>query len=74
MALEDKVVAILGDISSALTVATVPITARYGVPQLASLAGTPKITEMGSKFIFRPYPSAVLTYSALADYAANKLK
>jgi branched-chain amino acid transport system substrate-binding protein len=71
--LEDKVVAILGDISSALTVATVPITARYGVPQLASLAGTPKITEMGSKFIFRPYPSSVLTYSALADYATNKL-
>jgi branched-chain amino acid transport system substrate-binding protein len=72
-ALEDKVVAILGDISSALTVATVPITARYGVPQLASLAGTPKITEMGSKFIFRPYPSAILTYSAVADYATSKL-
>jgi branched-chain amino acid transport system substrate-binding protein len=74
MALEDKVVAILGDISSALTVAMVPVTARFGIPQLASLATTPKITEMNSKFIFRPYPSANLTYSAIADYATNKLK
>lgn len=74
LVMEDKVVAILGDVSSALTVAMVPITARYGVPQLASLAGTPKVTELGSKFIFRPYPSSVLTYSAMAYYAPDKLK
>jgi branched-chain amino acid transport system substrate-binding protein len=73
-ALQDGVVAILGDISSALTVAEVPVTARLGIPQLASLAGTPKITTMGSKFIFRPYPSVLLTYSAIGTYAIEKLK
>lgn len=74
MILEDKVIAVLGDISSALTVATVPVTARYSVPQIAGLAGTPKITEMGSKFIFRPYPPVGLTYGALAYYSTGKLK
>jgi branched-chain amino acid transport system substrate-binding protein len=73
-AMQDRVVAVLGDISSALTVAEVPVTARLGVPQLASLAGTPKITTMGSKFIFRPYPSVLLTYTAIASYAVEKLK
>lgn len=73
-ALQDKVVAILGDIASAVTVAEVPVTARFGIPQLASLAGTPKITEMGSKFIFRPYPSVILTYSAIGAYAVDRLK
>jgi branched-chain amino acid transport system substrate-binding protein len=73
-ALQDKVVAVLGDISSALTVAEVPVTARFGIPQLASLAGTPKITAMGSKFIFRPYPAVTLTYGAIAGYAVDKLK
>lgn len=73
-ALQDKVVAILGDISSALTVAEVPVTARFGIPQIASLAGTPKITEMGSKFIFRPYPSVILTYGAIGAYAVDRLK
>src|SRR3954469_15792357 len=72
-ALQDGVVAILGDISSALTVAEVPVTARLGIPQLASLAGTPKITAMGSKFIFRPYPSVILTYNAIASYGVEKL-
>jgi branched-chain amino acid transport system substrate-binding protein len=73
-ALQDGVVAILGDISSALTVAEVPATARFGIPQLASLAATPKITTMGSKFIFRPYPSVLLTYGAIGAYATDKLK
>jgi branched-chain amino acid transport system substrate-binding protein len=73
-ALQDQVVAVLGDISSALTVAEVPVTARAQIPQLASLAGTPKITAMGSKFIFRPYPSVLLTYGALGAYAVEKLK
>jgi branched-chain amino acid transport system substrate-binding protein len=72
-ALQDKVVAVIGDISSALTVAEVPITQRFGIPQVAGLAGTPKITDMGSKFIFRPYASVVLTYGTLAPYAVNKL-
>ncbi len=73
-ALQDKVVAVLGDISSAVTVAEVPVTARFGIPQLASLAGTPKITDMGSKFIFRPYPSVILTYSAIGAYSVDRLK
>ncbi len=73
-ALQDHVVAVLGDISSALTVAEVPVTARFQIPQLASLAGTPKITAMGSKFIFRPYPSVTLTYGAIGAYAVEKLK
>ncbi len=73
-ALQDQVAAVLGDISSALTVAEVPVTARAQIPQLASLAGTPKITAMGSKFIFRPYPSVLLTYGALGNYAVEKLK
>ena len=73
-ALQDKVVAILGDISSAVTVAMVPATARMGVPQLASLAGTPKITALGSRYIFRPYPSAGLTYPTVARYATEKLQ
>lgn len=73
LAMQDRVVAILGDISSALTLAQVPVTAKLGVPQLASLAGTPRITEMGSQFIFRPYPSVTLTYSTLAVYATQKM-
>jgi branched-chain amino acid transport system substrate-binding protein len=74
MAQQDKVIAIIGDIASSVSVALVPVTARLGLPQVASLAGTPKITEMGSKYIFRPYPSLAHTYSALAYYATNKLK
>lgn len=72
-ALQDQVVAVIGDISSALTVAEVGVTARYGIPQVAGLAGTPKITNMGSEFIFRPYPSVTLTYGTLAGYATEEL-
>jgi branched-chain amino acid transport system substrate-binding protein len=72
-ALQDKVVAVIGDISSALTVAEVPITQRFSIPQVAGLAGTPKITAMGSQFIFRPYASVTLTYGTLAPYAVDKL-
>lgn len=72
-ALQDKVAAVIGDIASALTVAEVPVTQRFKIPQVAGLAGTPKITAMGSKYIFRPYASVVLTYGALASYATEKL-
>ncbi|MBI3090944.1 MAG: ABC transporter substrate-binding protein [Candidatus Tectomicrobia bacterium] len=70
---QDKVAAIIGGISSAVTIATVGETARLKVPQIAGLAGTPKITEMGSQWIFRTYPSVILTYSSLAHYAIDKL-
>ncbi len=74
LATQDRVVAIIGDVASSATVATVPVTARLGVPQIAGLAGTTKITEMGSSFIFRPYPSVGLTYSTLAYYGTEKLR
>ena len=74
LATQDRVVAIIGDIASSSTVATVPVTARLGVPQIVGLGGTTKTTELGSAYIFRPYPSVGLTYSTLAYYATDRLK
>lgn len=73
LALEDKVVAVIGDVASAVSVATVEETRKLKVPQVASLAGTPKITQMGSNYIFRPYPSVINTFTAAAEYAVKKL-
>ncbi len=49
---QDKVLAVLGEVSSSRTMAMAPIAQRAGIPLLSPAATNPKVTAMGS-YIFR---------------------
>lgn len=69
---KDKVTAILGAVNSPCTLAMVPLTKRYKIPQFSFSVGT-SITKQGSAWIFRVAVGAPGQTKALAEFAVNNL-
>jgi branched-chain amino acid transport system substrate-binding protein len=70
---QGRVAAILGAVNSPCSLAMVPLTQRYRVPQFTFGVGT-AITQQGSEWVFRVAVAANGQTEALADYAMKELK
>ena len=70
---QDRVVAILGALNSPCSLAMVPLTRRYKIPQFTVGVGT-AITKQGSPYVFRTAVGAVGQADELARYAVNTMK
>src|SRR5581483_10491247 len=73
----DKVVALLGEVSSGRSLEAAPIAQAAHVPMIAPAATNPKVTEVGD-YIFRvcfidPFQGTVMAKFALADLHAKKV-
>ncbi len=69
---QDKVCAIMGALNSNVTLAIVPVLMKLEVPHFTPSL-SPKITQLGSKYVFRMIPSDTLVQKQLAKYIVNKL-
>lgn len=69
----ENIHALLGAFNSPATLAIVPVTARYRVPQYTVGVGT-AITQQNSDYIFRMAPAAPLFTRELADFAVNEME
>lgn len=68
----ENVVALLGALNSPCSLAMVPITKRYKVPQFTVSVGA-AITKQGSDFVFRSAVGAEGQTKALADFTVKSL-
>ncbi len=72
---QDKVDAIMGPYSSAITEAVANVNERYKMPMVAPMASTTAIFRKGRKFIFMVQSAAEVYLEGLIEMAAkNKLK
>jgi branched-chain amino acid transport system substrate-binding protein len=67
-----RVVAILGDLSSSGTLATMKFTQKYGIPQISYSARAPGITQAMNPFIFTVTLNSNSFYKYLAYHAIRK--
>jgi len=72
---QDKVDAIMGPYSSAITEAVANVNEKYKMPMVAPMASTTSIFKKGRKFIFMVQSAAEVYLEGLIDMAAkNRLK
>ena len=72
---QDKVDAIMGPYSSAITEAVANVNEKYKMPMVAPMASTTSIFRKGRKFIFMVQSAAEVYLEGLVDMAAkNRLK
>jgi branched-chain amino acid transport system substrate-binding protein len=69
---QDHVVAILGALNSPCSLAMVPLTKRYKIPQFTTSVGT-SITRQGSSWVFRAAVGATGQAAELARFAVDDL-
>jgi branched-chain amino acid transport system substrate-binding protein len=74
---QDKVVAVLGEVASSITLAAAPVAQRYKVPLITPASTNTKVTEVGD-YIFRvcfidPFQGEVLAKFAYNDLKARKV-
>ncbi len=70
---QDRVQAIIGALNSPCSLAMIPLTRRYKVPQFTSSVGT-SITQQGSPWVFRVAVGAIAQSAELARFATGPLK
>jgi branched-chain amino acid transport system substrate-binding protein len=70
---QDKVVAILGALNSPCSLAMVPMTRRYKIPQFTTSVGA-SITKQGSPWVFRSAVGAAGQTAELARFTVQDLK
>jgi branched-chain amino acid transport system substrate-binding protein len=70
---QDKVVAVLGEVSSNRTLAAAPIAQEAKVPMVTPSSTNPKITEIGN-YIFRVCFTDPIQGTVMARFAAENLK
>lgn len=70
---QDHVAAIIGALNSPCSLAMIPLTKRYKVPQFTSSVGT-SITQQGSPYVFRVAVGAIAQSAELARFAVGPLK
>ncbi len=70
---QDRVVAVLGEVSSSRSIAMAPIAQRHRVPMIASSATNPKVTQVGD-YIFRVCFIDPFQGAAMARFAARSLE
>jgi branched-chain amino acid transport system substrate-binding protein len=73
----DKVVALLGEVSSGRSLAAGPVAQNAHVPMIAPAATNPKVTEIGN-YVFRvcfidPFQGTVMAKFALSDLHAKRV-
>lgn len=69
---EDKVDAVMGPYSSAITEAVANVTEKYKMPMVAPMASTTAIFKKGRKFIFMVQSPAEVYLEGLIDLAAKR--
>jgi branched-chain amino acid transport system substrate-binding protein len=69
--LKDKVVAILGAMSSGVTIPSSQVAERYKVPYLATIAVADTVTERGLKYVFRANENATLSAKELLSFLSG---
>jgi len=69
---DEKAVAIAASMLGTQMLAMIPVADDYGVP-LITVSGTAKITELGSRWVYRFFPGDAVTKVAHVDYAVNVL-
>ena len=69
---QDKVDAVMGPYSSAITEAVANVNEKYKMPMVAPMASTTSIFKKGRKFIFMVQSPAELYLEGLIDVAAKK--
>jgi branched-chain amino acid transport system substrate-binding protein len=70
---QDKVVALLGEISSSKSIAAAPVAQASKVPMVSPGSTNPKVTEIGD-YVFRVCFIDPFQGTAMADFAMNNLK
>ncbi len=70
---QDKVMAVLGEVASSLSLAAGPIAQRHGVPMISPSSTNPKVTEVGD-MIFRVCFLDPFQGEVMAKFAWNTLK
>ena len=70
---EDDATALLGPVSSSAAAAVAETATRDEVPMVAYNAGAEAVTDIGSEFVFRTYPTVQNAYAALGEYAVEEL-
>src|SRR5258708_4855605 len=70
---QDRVIAVIGEVTSGNTLAAAPKTQSAGVPMIASGATTPSVTQVGD-YIFRVCFIDPFQGEVMAKFAANTLK
>lgn len=65
---QDKVVAIVGEFHSSVTLAEIPVTNASKIPFIVVAAWSDKITAAGSKYVFRDGFTNSLLYRKYADF------
>ncbi len=70
---QDQVAAIIGALNSPCSLAMVPLTRRYKIPQFTSSVGA-AITQQGSPYVFRVAVGAAGQTAELARYTVDVLK
>jgi len=69
----DKVPVIIGAVGSSPTAAVQQITMREHVPLITPVSMTPKLTEIGDKYMFRATATAAMRETVFAEFVARKL-
>jgi len=70
---EDGVSAIIGPVSSEVTLSVAPLAEKYNVPIISPTSSSPEITRKGNDWVFRVYPSDTIEARRLADTIFTKL-
>lgn len=70
---QDRITALLGEVSSSRSLAMAPIAQNYRIPMITPSSTNPKVTQMGD-FIFRVCFIDPFQGSAMAKFALNDLK
>jgi branched-chain amino acid transport system substrate-binding protein len=70
---QDKVVALLGEVASSISLAMAPIAQQYKIPMITPSSTNPKVTEIGDH-IFRVCFIDPFQGSVMAKFAADTLK
>lgn len=70
---EDGCTAIIGPVSSEVTLRVAPLAERYNVPIISPTSSSPEITKKGNDWVFRVYPSDTIEARRLADTIFTKL-
>lgn len=71
--LKDKIIAVIGDLFSSVTLAVAPIVNRKEIVLLSPASSSPEITKAGD-YIFRNCPSDIYEGNIMSDYAYSHLK
>ena len=67
----DRVVAIMGDVTSGVTLAIAPEANEQRVPVVSPGASSPNVTDAG-EYVFRTWPSDVFEADAMVRYIASR--